>query len=145
MFFASFHQNSVGVKTDANYGVGSASVSIDVDTLDETVNENTVIGESMRRFTIGSREVPYPIHTKQVPIIEALADIFWDNSERNMIHQKKVHLDKALTDYATNKGAVVRDGRHTKKCTTFMPVLCIISPCDIYTLIQCLHGYIPRV
>ena len=99
------------VKTDVGYSAGSASVSLDLDTLDESVNENTEIGKSMISFTIGSEEVPYPIHTELVPIDEALADVFWNTNERNTIRQKKAHLKKALTDYATNKGAVVSDGR----------------------------------
>ena len=82
-----------------------------MDKLEESINENTEIGNSLIQFTIGSRDVPYPIHTELVPIDEALADVFWDNSERDTIRQKKIHLAKALTDYATNKGAVVPDGR----------------------------------
>lgn len=113
---ASFLQSSVGVSVSGGYGGASASVSLDINALDESVNENTEIGKSLKEFTIGSEAVPLPIYTKLVPIVEAMADNFWDSGEREEIRQKKVHLDKALTDYAANKRARISNGR-LKQCS----------------------------
>lgn len=93
------------------FGGVSGSVSLDINTLDQTVNENTNIGTSLTKFTIGTDDVPLPIYTKVVTIDEAMADTFWDESERSTISQKRVHLEKALTDYATNKQAHISDGK----------------------------------
>ena len=106
-----FIQNSVGVSVEGGYGGASASVSLDINALDQSVNENTNIGRSLKEFTIGTEDVPLPIHTKVVTIDEAMADSFWEENERTEIHQKRVHLEKALTDYAANKRAHVGDGK----------------------------------
>lgn len=95
-----------------SYLGASGSLSLDIKTLDENVDENTQIGESLMSFTIGSADVPLPIHTKVVPIIEAMGNSFWDTNERDTygISQKRTHMDKALTDYATNKQARINAG-----------------------------------
>lgn len=99
------------MKAGGGYGGASASVSLDITALDQSVNENTNIGTSLREFTIGTDEVPLPIHTKVVTIDEAMADTFWEESERSTMRQKKIHLEKALTDYAANKRAHVNKGK----------------------------------
>ena len=101
----------MGVSVSGGYGGASASVSLDINALDESVDQNTQIGKSLKEFTIGSEDVPLPIHTKLVTIDEAMADSFWTDSERSMINQKRVHLEKALTDYAANKRAGIASGR----------------------------------
>ena len=121
------HQNSVGVSRSGGFDGISASLKLDVNVLDQTVNENTNIGESLTEFTIGSEHVPLPIHVKVVPITEAVGDIFWDKSELPKVHQKRTHLEKALTDYADNKRAHVADGMLMP--STYIYVVCSACVC----------------
>ena len=93
-----------------SYGGASGAISLDINALDQSVNQNTQIGQSLTEFTIGSESVPLPIHTKVVPIIEALVDNLWDASERTSIRQKKTHLRTALQGYASYKRAVIAPG-----------------------------------
>ena len=103
-------KNSGGVSGGGSYGAGSGSFSLDINVLDQSVNQNTQIGQSLTEFTIGSESVPLPIHTKVVPIFEALVDNLWDASERTSIRQKKTHLRTALQGYASYKGAAIAQG-----------------------------------
>ena len=82
-------KNSVGVTVGGHYGGGSGSISLDINALDRSVNQNTQIGESLTEFPIGSESVPLPIHTKVVPIVEALADNLWNANERTSIRQRE--------------------------------------------------------
>ena len=59
---------------------------------------------------IGSEAEPFPIHTRVVPIIEALDDNLWAQNERASIQQKRTHMDRALRDYATNRRAQIAAG-----------------------------------
>ena len=68
------------------------------------------IGHSITNFTIGNESVPVPVHTKVIPIVEALADNLWDANEGTSICQKKTHILRALQDYASNKNAVIAPG-----------------------------------
>ena len=69
-----FFKNSGGVTAEGRYGGASGSISLNIDSLDQVVNENTRIGDSLTEFMIGSEAEPFPIHTRVVPIIEALDD-----------------------------------------------------------------------
>ena len=106
-----FFKNSIGVETSGSYVVASGSVSLNLDVLDRTVNHNTQLGTSLTQLTIGTRDIPLPIHTKVIPIDQALADSFWAQNERAMIRVKRSNLEKALTDYATNKQAGIASGK----------------------------------
>ena len=105
----------------ASYGRGSASVSIDVNTLDQRVNQNTRIGRQMEGFTIGTQEVPLPIHVKVVPISIALNDHLWDEASLTVIRRKKVHMKKALVDYPANKRARISAGKYTSNANRWSP------------------------
>ena len=89
----------------------SGSVSLNLDVLDRTVNHNTQLGTSMTHLTIGTIDVPLPIHTKIIPIDEALADSLWPQNERTIIREKRNNLERALTDYAKNKIAGIASGK----------------------------------
>ena len=119
-------QNSVGVSASGSFGGASASLNLDINTLSESVDKNTRIGNSLVQLTIGSNEVPLPIHVKLVTIDNALTSSLWGASERSEINQKKTHLIKALTDYATNKGAGIAAGR-------LVHVMCA---CDVMHLLH---------
>lgn len=108
-------QNRLGISTDVSASL-KGYVSLDINVLDHTVNQmqNTNIGRHFTRYTIGSEEVPLPIHTELVPIIEALADELWNEDERPMIQQKKRHLNMALQDYARNKQAQIAGGKFSQ-------------------------------
>lgn len=93
------------------YGGASGSISLNIETLDQSVNADTTIGESFTSYNIGRADVPAPIKIKLVAIDEAMASSFWNDSERDEINQKRMHLCKALDDYAKNKGAHIADGR----------------------------------
>lgn len=93
------------------YGGASGSISLNIETLDETVSVNTRIGESLTSYEIGREDVPAPIKIKLVAIDEAMASSFWDDSERSEIDQKRTYLCRALFNYANNKGAHIVDGR----------------------------------
>ena len=93
-----------------SYGGASGSISLDINALDRSVNQNTQIGQSLTEITIGSESVPLPIHTKVVPILQALADNLWNASERTSIRQKKTHLRRALQRYASYKRAMIAQG-----------------------------------
>ena len=119
------------MSAEGGYGGASASLSLDVNVLDETVNENTNIGESLTEFTIGSEHVPLPIHVKVVPIIEAMAETLWDTSEIPEVRQKKTHLEKALTDYAENKRAHVSDGIYVNTSIHIIYDKCMVFACMV--------------
>ena len=72
------YQNQAGVSAEAGYGGVSAKLSLDINILDKTVNENTNIGESLTEVVVGTESVPLPIHLKVVPIVEAMAKTLWD-------------------------------------------------------------------
>ena len=65
----------------------------------------------MTQLTIGTIDIPLPIHTKVIPIDQALADSLWAENERTMIRVKRSNLERALTDYATNKQAGIASGK----------------------------------
>lgn len=92
------------------YGGVSGSISLNIDTLDESINVNTKIGESFTSYDIGTEEIPAPIKIKLVAIDEAMASSFWDDSERSEINRKRTHLCRALFNYANNKGARIAKG-----------------------------------
>lgn len=92
------------------YGGASGSISLNIEILDESINANTRIGESLTYYEIGREDVPAPIKMKLVSIDEAMASSFWDDSERSEINQKRTHVCRALFNYATNKGARIADG-----------------------------------
>ncbi len=60
----------------------------------------------MEGFTIGTQEVPLPIHVKVVPISIALNYHIWDEASLTVIRRKLVHMKKALLDYPENKRAI---------------------------------------
>ena len=62
------------------------------------------------KFTIGSVDVPLPIHVKVIPIDRAFADSLWSINEQPSIGQKRTHLERALRDYAVNKNAQIAPG-----------------------------------
>jgi hypothetical protein len=111
-----FFKNSIGVAASGSYGAASGSVSLDLDVLDSTVSHNTQLGSSMTQFTIGTIEIPLPIHTKVIPIDQALADSLWAENERTVIRLKRGNLERALRDYATNKQAQIAPGKQACNC-----------------------------
>ena len=106
-----FFKNSIGVEASGSYGVASGSVSLNLDVLDSTVSHSTQLGASLTKLTIGTIDIPLPIHTKVIPIDQALADSLWPQNERTVMRLKRSNLEKALTDYATNKQAVIASGK----------------------------------
>jgi hypothetical protein len=106
-----YFKNSNGVTASGNYGVASGSVSLNLDVLDSTVSHNTQLGSSMTQLTIGTIDIPLPIHTKVIPIDQALADSLWAQNERTVIQLKRGNLERALRDYATNKQAQIAPGK----------------------------------
>ena len=109
--FITFFKNSIGVEASGGGIIVSGSVSLNLDVLDRTVNHNTQLGTSMTHLTIGTIDVPLPIHTKIIPIDEALADSLWPQNERTVIREKRNNLERALTDYAKNKLAGIASGK----------------------------------
>ena len=104
-------QNSAGVTIGGDYSGVSGSISLNIETLDKTVDTNTRIGESLTQFKIGSEDVPMPIKIQLVTIDKVMASSFWDDSEWSEINQKRTHLHRALLNYAANKEAHIADGR----------------------------------
>ena len=129
-------QNSLGISASASYGGASGSLSLDLNSLDQSVDESTNIGESLTKFTIGSKGVPLPISTELVPITEALEDVFWDADEMTEISQKRTNLEKALTDYPDNKGAYVDAGKLIYIVCTITYYNCIIHACTLQYNVQ---------
>ena len=84
-----------------------------MDTLNENINQNTHLGQSMRKFTIGSKDYPQPIHLKLIPITEAFGKMWWGDSEWRIssISTKKKYLAKALKDYPRYIGAKINKGK----------------------------------
>ncbi len=98
------------MKVGAGFGKFSGSISIDVNTLNENINQNTAIGRETQVFTIGSREIPLPLHVKVVPITVALNDQLWAIASRNVLRKKRANMIKALNDYPKNKNADIGAG-----------------------------------
>ncbi|XP_064404273.1 uncharacterized protein LOC135349653 isoform X2 [Halichondria panicea] len=98
-------QDSNAISVSGSYGRGSGSVSIDINTLNQRVNQNTRFGRQMQLINIGTQQVPLPLHVKVVPISIALNDHLWDEASLTVIRRKKVHMKKALVDYPANKRA----------------------------------------
>lgn len=93
-----------------SYGRASGSVSVDINTLNQRVNENTNFRTNTQEFTIGSQNVPLPIHIKIVPISIALSDKLWSSPSLRVIRLKKANMIKALNDYAANRQARIDAG-----------------------------------
>lgn len=106
-------KSSRGVTAGVSIGGASGSLSLSIDRLDESVNENTEIGESLMEFTIGSREEPSPIYTKVVMMNETLVDGLWAANEMSTIRLKKMNLETALRNYTIHKGAQIAAGMFT--------------------------------
>ena len=116
-------KNSNGVSAEASSGVVSGSVSLNFDVLDHTVNHNTNLGTSLTSLTVGTEQIPLPIHTKVIPIDQALSDSLWAENERSSIRQKRTNLERALRDYASNKQAQIAPG----KVTAVHIPLCVLA------------------
>ena len=96
-----------------SYGAVSGSISLDLDVLESTVNHRTTLGSSLTVLTIGSVDVPLPIHTQVIPINQSLADSFWSVGERPSIQRKRANLERALREYASIKQARIAPGKDT--------------------------------
>lgn len=109
-FLSVYVQDSGGVSAGGSYLGATGMVSVDVALLNQAINERTQIGENMEGAMIGSREVPLPIRIKVAMLNETLVDNLWAVNERVSIQQKKIFLETALRDYATNKEAQIAAG-----------------------------------
>lgn len=93
------------------YGGATASVGLSLRDVNENIDQVASLGTSRRHFTIGSREVPLPIHLKLIPITKALDKIWWGGRRRKKIAKKQRNLAKALRDYPRNVNASINEGR----------------------------------
>ena len=103
-------QNTNGLSVGGSNGIVSGSIALNLSVLDSTVSHSTQLGSSLTDLTIGTVDVPWPIHVKVIPIDRALADSLWSVNERSSIGQKRTHLERALRDYAMNKQAQIAPG-----------------------------------
>ena len=53
------------------------SAGFSIGSLNENINQNTRLGKSMRKFAIGSRNIPLPIHLDLKVINKALDSNWW--------------------------------------------------------------------
>ena len=110
MTYIYFIQNTNGLSAAGSNGVASGSIDLNLDVLESTVNHQTTLGRSLTVLTIGTVDVPLPIHTQVIPIDQALADSFWAVGERTSIQQKRTNLERALEEYASIKQAQIAPG-----------------------------------
>ena len=106
-------QNSLSTSLSGRYGTFTASASFGMKNLNQNINQNTKLGESVTEFTIGSRDIPLPIHLELIPITKALDKIWWGNLtewKRDKIDTKQRNLAKALKDYPKNVHAKINKG-----------------------------------
>ena len=99
--------------------------------LNQNINQNTKLGKSVIKFTIGSRDVPLPIHLELVPITKALDKIWWGNLtewKRDKIDQKQRNLAKALKDYPRNVHAKINKGMFLILVLLGMQLFCTDQP-----------------
>ena len=111
--FISFCQNSLRTSVGGRYGAFRASASFSMKNLNENINHNTKLGKSLIKFTIGSRNVPLPIHIKLMPITKALDRIWWggfSGLRRDKINLKQKNLAKAVKDYPRYVRAKINKG-----------------------------------
>ena len=101
------------MNVEGSNGIVTGSVSLNLNILDSTVSHSTQLGSSLTELTIGSVDVPLPIHTKVIPIDQAFADNLWSQSERTSysIASKRTNIERALRDYANNKQAQIAPGK----------------------------------
>ena len=100
---------------DLSYKGFKASASFNMKNLNENINQNTRLGKSLIRFTIGSRKVPLPIHIKLTLITKALDRIWWGGYSgwrRGKINQKQRNLARAVRDYPRNVRAKINKGNN---------------------------------
>ena len=79
-----------------------ASASFSIKTLNENVNQNTRLGKSWKKFTIGTKAVPLPIHLDLKQISKALDANWWGGMlswRRDGIHTKQKNLIRAIKEY----------------------------------------------
>ena len=110
-----FFQNSLGTSVGGGYKGFKASASFNMKNLNENINQNTRLGKSLIKFTIGSRKVPLPIHIKLTPITKALDKIWWGGCSgwrRGKINQKQRNLARAVRDYPRNVRAKANKGNN---------------------------------
>ena len=95
-------QNSLSTTVGGRYGLFSASASFSIKNLNENINQNTRLGKSWRKFTIGRRDVPLPIHLDLKVISKALDTNWWGGVllwRRYGINLKQRNLIRALKEY----------------------------------------------
>ena len=107
-----FFQNSLSTSVGGGYGGATASVGFSIKDVNQNINQLANSRTSQQRFTIGSREVPLPIHLKLIPITKALDKIWWGARgwRRKRIAKKQRNLAKALRDYPRNVNASINEG-----------------------------------
>ena len=79
-----------------------ASAHFNIHTLNQNINQNTRLGKSLRKFTIGSRRIPLPIHLDLKLISKALDTNWWGGLsgwKKNNIDRKQRNLVRALKQY----------------------------------------------
>ena len=96
-------QTSLSTRVKGKFGGYRASAGFSIKTVNENINQNTKLGKSWRKITIGSKGVPQPIHIDLKLITKALDTNWWGGMvewRKLGIKQKQKNLMKALKEYA---------------------------------------------
>lgn len=103
------------------FGGYSASLSVNVETFKESMNQNTKFGSSKKVYKSGGPDMPSPIRIKLEPIYNALRAAFFKkhlqqqpncNFNVQSLSQLKNNIEKLFKAYPQLKGAEKGQGRH---------------------------------
>lgn len=103
------------------FGGYSASLSVNVETFKESMNQNTKFGSSKKVYKSGGPDMPSPIRIKLEPIYNALRVAFFKkhlqqhpncNFNVQALSQLKNNIEKLFKAYPQLKGAEKGQGRH---------------------------------
>ena len=108
--------NSVSV--EGSYGGFSASLAVNVETLRESMNNNTKFGSNKKVLKTGGPDLPEPIKVKLMPIYEALeVRFFTEIRQRRSCHYSTSFLEnltqntkRLFRDYPSLKQAKTGKG-----------------------------------
>ena len=132
-----------------------ASLQVDVKKFKESMSDKTKFGENKQVLTSGGVDMPEPIAIKLVPIDVALRPVFYTSlrsisSERcsltdSVLETKRKHVQKALVDYPTKKGAIQPVGECSSPPVLLMPMDRSLFVGHSFNLLQALRkGSRPR-
>lgn len=94
-----YSQNQFSTSVGGGYKGVNANLGFSIKTINENIDQKTNLGEEIGRSTIGSPDIPLPIHLDLRLITEALDKVWWRGGEEWSRIKKQKNLMRALKRY----------------------------------------------